>query len=142
MSIILQIILLFTMPQINGQDALHIRIAPVSPLKGKVYVLLHNSAETFPDKQEGAFRKQVIPADQKEIKLTFENLPEGEYAISVWHDKNDNGKFDKNMLGIPKDGLGFSKVDRIMFSSPDFQDALFTFTGGKQEMRIKTIYFF
>lgn len=138
------ILLMLCMTLFNTPNtgSLEVNIGPVTPLQGQVYVLLHNNSNSFPDNKEEAFKWAVVEANSKHVTVSFSNIPNGNYAISVWHDKNDNGKFDKNMLGIPKDGLGFSKVDQILFSSPDYQEALFTFAGTEQKINIKTIYFF
>ncbi len=35
-------------------------------------------------------------------------LPSGRYAVVVYHDLNDNGRLDHNLLGFPAEPLGFS----------------------------------
>ena len=61
----------------------------------------------------------------KKAQLVFENLPAGTYAISVFHDENNNQKMDKNFLGIPKEGYGASKNKLPFASAPDFDDNKF-----------------
>ena len=39
---------------------------------------------------------------------TIPDLPPGEYAVVVYRDANDNGRLDKNFIGIPREDLGFS----------------------------------
>lgn len=41
--------------------------------------------------------------------MTFEyDVPPGTYAISIWHDDNDNGQFDRDDSGWPVDGWALS----------------------------------
>lgn len=40
-------------------------------------------------------------------ELVFEGLPNGSYAVIVYHDKNDNGTLD-HKLGFPNEPMGFS----------------------------------
>lgn len=42
----------------------------------------------------------------------------GSYGLALYHDANANGKIDRNGLGIPKEGFGFSNNPRILFSAP------------------------
>jgi uncharacterized protein (DUF2141 family) len=37
---------------------------------------------------------------------------------------NDNGKLDKNFIGIPKEPYGFSNDKAGSFGPPDFEDIL------------------
>ena len=52
-------------------------------------------------------------------------LPYGEYAISVYHDKNHNGKLDSGFFRIPKEPIGTSNNARIRFGPPKYTDARF-----------------
>ena len=42
------------------------------------------------------------------VFVSFENIPAGSYAISVFYDLNNNGQLDKNFLSIPKEPYDFS----------------------------------
>ncbi len=56
---------------------------------------------------------------------SFDNLPVGTYAIAIFHDSNNNKKLDKNWVGIPKEGYGFSNNVFGTFGPPSFQEASF-----------------
>jgi uncharacterized protein (DUF2141 family) len=49
----------------------------------------------------------------------------GRYAVSAYHDANQNGKLDRNLVGLPTEGYGFSRDARIRFGPPSFDDAAF-----------------
>ncbi len=36
------------------------------------------------------------------------NLPVGSYAVSLFHDRNQDGVLNRGELGIPSEGFGFS----------------------------------
>jgi uncharacterized protein (DUF2141 family) len=42
--------------------------------------------------------------------LIFPPLPAGEYAVVVFHDANDNGVIDHNLIGLHNEALGFSNA--------------------------------
>ena len=74
---------------------------------------------------------RTIPAGQHEV--SFAGLPAGEWAVAVIHDANGNAKLD-TMLGIPREGFGFSNNPPIGFGAPSFTAARFSLgTGGKVE---------
>ena len=56
------------------------------------------------------------------VRVTIHDLPEGQYAVKLFHDANGNGEMDANMLGIPKEGYGFSN-NAGKFGPASFKDA-------------------
>ena len=108
--------------------------------KGAVVLTLYSDSkkEAFPDKTENALCIKRIEIKDWEAQAICEAIPAGTYAASVWHDENDNKKFDKNLMGIPKEGYGFSNDavtgGHFHFRPPDFEDAAFMV--GKDNMRI------
>lgn len=57
-------------------------------------------------------------------------LPAGDYALSVFQDVNDNGKLERNFIGIPKEPAGLSNNLRPKFGPPKYKDAVFTVAKG------------
>ncbi len=100
---------------------------------GQLMVALFNGPANFPDKTpyKGTFVE--ISANEEVIK--FENLPYGDYAVSVLHDMNNDGKMDKNILGIPTDGYGFSNNAMDKYGPPTFLQASFVFNN-RDEARV------
>ena len=50
-------------------------------------------------------RSVEVDPNAMSAQVTFKDLPQGSYAVSVLHDENGNGKMDKNFVGMPKEGL-------------------------------------
>ncbi len=63
-----------------------------------------------------------VPAS--ETLVHFDGLPHGRYAIAVIHDANNNARLD-TVLGIPREGFGFSRNPVITFGPPRFKAAQF-----------------
>ena len=63
-------------------------------------------------------------------------VPEGQIAVRLFHDENGNGKLDTNMLGIPREGYGFSKNPRVM-GPASFEDAALLVNGASIRTTIK-----
>jgi len=95
--------------------------------KGVVQFSLYNKEGTIPDKKLNLYYKMKrVTIDQNSIaKVTFKNLPEGRYAVSVFHDENSNGIIDKGYF-MPEEGVGLSNFESINFLNlPDFKSASF-----------------
>ena len=108
--------------------------------RGQVSVALYNKEEAFPKSPDKAVKVIVAPIKDKKSIVVFESLPPGEYAISVFHDENKNGKMDSNFFGIPKEGVGASNNARGHLGPPHFKDAKFIFTGNVQSVTINMVY--
>ena len=64
----------------------------------------------------------------KKATVVFENIENGIYAISVFHDENDNKKMDTKIFGIPKEPIGTSNDATGFMGPPKFKDAKFNVT--------------
>lgn len=111
---------------VYSQQKLDIKVKGVKVQQGELMLAIYNTKESFPI--EG---KQIIGKKEKalnnEIKFTIDNLPKGNYAIAVFHDVNSNNKMDKNRIGIPTEGFGFSSNKKPRFGPPNWNDAVFNF---------------
>ena len=67
----------------------------------------------------------MLPARKGVVRAVIGDLPPGTYAISVYHDANGNQELDTNMLGMPREGYGFSNDARGVAGPPSFQAASF-----------------
>jgi uncharacterized protein (DUF2141 family) len=92
---------------------------------GKARLLIFSSKEktSFPKEKDKAYGKFIVPIIDNKVLFTFENLPFGDYAISVHHDEDNNGKVNSNFLGIPNEGLGASNDAKGFMGPPNFEKA-------------------
>lgn len=91
---------------------------------------LFNTAAAFAGKGQPV-QCTLAPVAGLKAQLVFNNVPPGTYAVSVFHDANNNNQLDKNFLGIPKEGYGASKNDLPFASAPSFN-------GNKFEIKANT----
>jgi uncharacterized protein (DUF2141 family) len=54
----------------------------------------------------------------------FHEVAPGAYMISAVHDENDNGKLDKGLFGMPKEGYGVSNNRTYALKGPDFTESV------------------
>lgn len=107
--------------------------------EGAVRCAIFGSADGFPKGVEKA-KKRLVIKDLNGEKATcaFTEMPAGTYAIVALHDLNANEKMDANMLGIPKEPLGFSNGAKVKMGPPSFDDAKFTHDGKATTQKITT----
>ena len=97
---------------------------------GKLMVALHVAKESvkFPD-GSGAVAAQWRTAKEGAMWFVFPDLVPGRYAVAVFHDENDNGELDRNFIGIPVEGYGFSRDARGFAGPPGFDAAAIEIAG-------------
>ena len=73
--------------------------------------------------------------------VTIAGLRPGRYAVEAYYDENGNGKVDRALFGIPKEGVGFSRDAPIRLAPPKWADAGFDYDGRDATIRLKLRYF-
>ena len=87
---------------------LSITISGVRNADGKILVLVFDEKQAFANYDyTKAAGYTELPASPQPIKHTFKNLTSGPYAITLFHDENNNQDFDMEN-GIPLEGYGTS----------------------------------
>ena len=115
------------------QTKLQVTVTHIKGEKGNIMVGIFDSDQTFLKKPlEG----KMIKASGDSITVVFENLKPGRYAISVLHDANKNKDLDKNKLGIPKEGFGFSNNVIGAMGPPSFERAQFDLAPDQKDLDI------
>ena len=71
--------------------------------------------------------------------MRFDGLPSGDYALALIHDENGNGKLD-TVMGIPREGFGFSRNPAIRFGPPKFVESRIEVTSGGVDETVKVKY--
>lgn len=67
--------------------------------------------------------RAAAPAAFGAVTLTLPEVPPGRYAVQAFHDENANRTIDRSLLGMPKEGMGFSNGAAMRFGPPDFAEA-------------------
>ena len=117
--------LFLTHAQEKESFAITVNISGMKADKGDVYIALYNSEASFLKKE---IKGAIVKVSNKKATAIFKNIKKGVYAISVFHDKNDNKKMDTNFIGIPKEPTGCSNGATGFMGPPKFKKAKFTVT--------------
>lgn len=106
--------------------------------KGMLRICLTARPESFPDCKDDprAVSRSVAAAAPR---VQFDGLAPGNYAAAIIHDENGNNKLD-TMMGIPREGFGFSRNPAIRFGPPRFDAARFPVDGASKPQQVKMKY--
>jgi uncharacterized protein (DUF2141 family) len=124
-----------------GNFSLKVKVNGLRNSKGVVVFALYNKDKSIPDEHfKHYYLKQTAEIKNNSSATTFENLPEGKYAVSILHDENKNGIIDKGFV-LPVEGVGFSNYQSIgLTNRPKFKNASILLNSDK-ELTVKVIYF-
>jgi uncharacterized protein (DUF2141 family) len=112
--------------------SIEVRVQGVTA-KGKVLVAVCDKTTFLKD----CAYSGSAPAKAGETIVTVDGVPTGSWAVLSYQDENDNGKLDRNVLGIPKEPYAFSRDARGRFGPPSFEDAAFELRDEKAVTTIK-----
>ena len=108
--------------EMETKSDLTVSVTNIQHAKGKISFGLFRKQDSFPVKGK-QFKGVLIDTKKPSTKYTFENLADGQYAVAIFHDENENGIMDKNMFGAPTEAYGFSRNARGTFAAPSFEEA-------------------
>jgi len=117
-----------------------ITVTDLRNTKGVVMACMTDNPDIFPRcrEDEDSFRTTVAAAET--ITLRFTGVPAGTYAIALLHDENENGRSDRALTLIPREGYGFSNDAPVRMGPPDFEDAEFTVGNADLHQQIRMRY--
>ena len=80
---------------------------PDAAHQGQIMVAVFDSAAAYGD-QGGPAKVALLDAAAGETHVTFDGLPDGDYAVRAFHDLNGDGKMNTNPFGMPVEPFAFS----------------------------------
>ncbi|MEP1472645.1 MAG: DUF2141 domain-containing protein [Halieaceae bacterium] len=109
-----------------ASSTVQIELTGLESAEGNLFIAVYDSKKTWLGDETVSQQKVVIVESREEGIVKAElQLPPGEYALSIFHDSNDNGKLDANFIGIPKEPVALSNNARPKFGPPKYKDAVF-----------------
>jgi uncharacterized protein (DUF2141 family) len=118
------------------EGTIEINVQRLRNNNGSVRIALYASSDTFCKKGK-EIREVVIKPKEKRAIVKITEIPFGEYAIALYHDENNDDKFNKGLLYLVfREKFGFSNDVKPMFTPPDFESAKFTLDSKSQSITI------
>lgn len=118
-----------------------ITVTDLRSSKGVVRACMTTREDIFPKCiKDASAHRTVVPASGQ-VVIRFTGVKPGNYAVALLHDENDNGKADRAMGMMPKEGYGFSRDAPVKMAPPKFRDAVFAQGESTSRLTIKMRYF-
>jgi uncharacterized protein (DUF2141 family) len=134
--------LLAVAPALMGAAApvatLDVQVQGLRSTRGLVQACLTRDPRHFPDcRRDPLALKHSAPATGASFR--FASFAPGRYALTLVHDENGNGRLD-TMLGIPREGFGFSRDKKPRFGAPKFHEVSIELAPGLTRRSVRMQY--
>lgn len=120
----------------RAQHNIEVKVAQVPSSNGNINIALYSTDSSFLN-TESAFYSMSVNASEGTTTLVLNDIPEGTYAIALYHDEDANNILKTNWLGIPKEKVAFSNAKMKTFGPPSFKDCAFEV---KENVVVKTTF--
>lgn len=108
-----------------SQYNLEIEISDIKNNAGKIMLQLFDENQTI-------LTSEMSVIKDKKCVISVKYLKPGKYAVRYYHDENVNGVMEKNVLGKPAEGYGFSNNVTGKLGPPPFEKWLFELKNNKK----------
>jgi uncharacterized protein (DUF2141 family) len=122
-----------------GAADLTVTVSGIRNASGSVSAGIYNSESSFTKAPEALVLVR-IKATQGSVGFTVHDLPPGRYAVTAYHDENDNGRLDFDPTGVPTEGYGVSNDARNPQAPPEFAKVAFEFRDQSKSVAVNIGY--
>lgn len=125
---------------LNLNPNLVVEIEGLKNQNGQVCASLFASSKGFPGEDDKVIKRQCIPASQNPMTITFDQLKTGSYAVVIMHDENQDDQFNRDVMGLPLEGFGFSQNPEVIDRAPKFGECVVFVAGAQTKSKINLKY--
>ena len=104
--------------------------------EGQALVAFFLDDSGWPDPDESIFATSTVPISDGRAFAVVEDVPAGPFAVSVFHDTDNDRELDTGVFGIPSEAYGFSADARSTFGPPKFEEARLELAAGETKQII------
>lgn len=127
-------------PQGPSPTRLDVEVDGLQPARGEVAITIYpDDARRFLA-PKGKLARLRLPVKGASASACFWLPSRAYYAVAVYHDVNANRDFDRNLLGLPAEGFGFSNDAPTRVGLPPFSAVRFPATRAETSIRIRIRY--
>ncbi|MBC8083701.1 MAG: DUF2141 domain-containing protein [Hymenobacter sp.] len=114
----------------TGTSSVTVVVSALACTRSVVKLYFYDVRDKFLQHDGHAFLRVIRPGGQQQVTLPI-SLPNGEWAVAITQDTNNNDKLDKNFVGIPTEPYAFSNNVRPKLAAPNFDECKFVVSGPK-----------
>ena len=126
---------LMTGAALAEETNLSVELTGLKASDGKLYISVHKEEDFMAQRGLGGIF-EVSKTGSQGYSFT---VPTGEYAVSIWHDTDNDGQFSINENYIPTDGWAMSGSAEAN-EQPNFDDVKITIANSKTFISLPMIY--
>lgn len=104
---------------------LFVNVGNVRSAEGLVAVTLYADDSSRFLARRGSLYVGRVPARAGTTRVCIHVPTTGTFAIAVYHDRDANRRFNRNGIGLPAEGYGFSNDAPALFGLPSFRAVRF-----------------
>lgn len=126
----------FCLPASAEPLAVTVIVKGLASNTGGIVVSAYNDPDKwFSEDVAARERLELTENTGEEVSIQL-SLEPGEYALTAYHDENDNKKLDSNFIGIPSEPTGLSNNHRPRFGPPKYKKAAIDILDNQQVIEI------
>lgn len=127
-------------PPKTGGAKLSVQVTDVRRAEGEIAVTIYPDDPRRFLAKRGKLLRQRVAAEAPTTSTCFWLPTAGVYAVAVYHDANGDRDFDRNRVGLPLEGFGFSNDAPTKTGLPSFDSVRFRVKAGSNPLRIRLRY--
>ena len=120
-----------------GATELEVRVLNVADGAGRVRAEVCLAGEWLKD---GCALKADVAAHAGVVRVVVHGVAPGVYAVVAHHDRDGDGEVNRNFLGIPTEGVGFSRGGSIVLSAPGFRESSVRVEEGRVVVEVRLAF--
>jgi uncharacterized protein (DUF2141 family) len=117
-----------------------IQVQGVRSSTGTLVAVLYGDNPSEFLRKGGRIARERVPARPGSVTLCLGAPRPGTYAAAVYHDENDNHRFDRSWTGLPLEGFGVSNNPRPFLRAPTHSESAFEVGPGHRLVKIDLRY--
>lgn len=118
----------------------YVDVENVRSSRGLVAVTLYPDDSRRFLARRGSLYVGRVPARAGTTRACIHLPSTGTWVFGVYHDEDGNRTVNRNSLGLPREGFGFSNNPRLLFSVPTFRSVRLAVPRTNMQTRIRLRY--
>lgn len=127
-TVLTYLTLLLTGIILHSQNTIEVNMTGFDSDQGSVIVGLYDNEGNFLESTNKSISSKIT---NQKANVTFTDIPDGIYAISCYHDEDDNSELNMILGFYPFEAYGTSNNAPSYFGPPKWQDAKFELKNGE-----------
>lgn len=126
--------------QAGAGPVLHVTATGTRRIAGEIAFTLYGADPARFLKSRGSLAIVRVPLASSSAEACFALAVAGDYAVAIYHDENGNHRWDRNFLGLPAEGYGFSNDAPTYLGPPAYAAARIAVHPGDNRITVRLRY--